>query len=98
VSDHQFDALDRDMLVEIAIGQRAEIERLRAEVENFRARLATQCGMTLARALERDELLAALRPFAAAVNSSSLHRALGHISREHLIAAHAAILKAEGEK
>jgi hypothetical protein len=33
MSDHQFDALDRDMLVEIAIGQRAEIERLMEKVE-----------------------------------------------------------------
>ena len=28
VAGHQFDALDREMLVEIAIGQRAELERL----------------------------------------------------------------------
>ena len=30
MSDHQFDALNRKMLIEIVIGQKAEIERLQA--------------------------------------------------------------------
>jgi hypothetical protein len=40
---HQFDALDREMLVEIAIGQRAEIERLRAALEQIEEETERTC-------------------------------------------------------
>jgi predicted RNase H-like nuclease (RuvC/YqgF family) len=41
---------------------RAEVERLTAEIEDWRSRLAAQCGQTLAARYERDEARAALEP------------------------------------
>lgn len=42
------------------------------------------------------QLIAALEPFARNVDAGSLDEAIGHITREHLLAARAAVAKAKG--
>jgi hypothetical protein len=60
---------------------RVENERLRTDNERLRQ--------------QRDALLKALKPFALNVEAVSLNEALGHIERQHLLDARAAIKLAE---
>jgi len=56
------------------------------------AALLSKRDATIRRVIgERDALRKALEPFALDVGAISLSRALGHISREHLLAAKAAL-------
>jgi hypothetical protein len=65
VAAHQFDALDREILVEIAIGLRAEVERLRSLLGKLRWKSIDKDNMEFrcdATCYVMDEIRAALEP------------------------------------
>lgn len=95
----------RDTAVNMKLEREAEIERLTTEravwktacsaqaneVERLRATLKSGTVCIAERDAEIEQLTAALKPFALNVNAVSLRDALGHISREDLLRARAAL-------
>jgi hypothetical protein len=65
------------------------IGKLHAEIERLRNKWAASCYAELE--ADNERLRAALEPFARNVKAVSLMEALGHIGREHLLDACAAL-------
>jgi chromosome segregation ATPase len=61
------DLLTQRLIDQATADLRAEVEQLKAEIEDWRSRLAAQCGQTLAARYERDEARAEVEQLKAAI-------------------------------